>query len=1017
MSRTASVNSASTVIFNDRSLGLSDGQRRVPRSKPLVLKSDARQASNSSSTHRIASRCSTRGPLGTYHAASEDSEEEREAISRRISQASSQRLSSMNFYQLTHPEQGASRDSSPDVSPLTTPFGSSEKLETDKKHDSYLFPLPPSGAQTTRRDQPLVLDLQPSNFNGLGLDTFGDAAVEEASSATPVPFAPEFYDSDGLTGSQGWSPSTYAPSQCPSPLADRSPSLGGHSRSVSFTQPLSIRKTSSKHTAEDESMMVHEDNQNDDVCDEDQRKLSRLQSSLALLGLRDEAEHIHDDQASNDAASESSPKTSPMRLDARMFYSPEHGAPSLAEQLAFACGNGYHYEVEDGVSHHDSALDYLPLWLQQRLEQTRRDSVDSMGLNPLSGLSGEVGDSWTDAHGHGSDALSRNNSRRSNRTSIYTSLGSPILSGPMAASSQEEGDWLGAGVDSTSVAAATAAPENETEEFPKRRLSQPRLSLSPHLSSLREFSYLTLFGDGGVEAQQAAAPSSNAEYLFSPPLSTPELERQCEGTGFLDRLDSFPSPVPARPSSIGMQPFAMVLNEGKLPKGLTGSKSMVNLHAKRIDEDDKDDVEEVQAEQTIEMDTSATSMFDPATRPAMPKSQSTASILNRGRPVRQCTYLERKPDVITVTRNKPSLSSKADGRPAMPSRAPPAVPKRSSSMGRLSASAEIRQSYLEQSKAEEFAAKVETEGISPPVQLIPGHRNSGSKSMLTMDKGMLFAPVTPRLPSEEPRGSVCRPAIDLHAGGRPRTLSREASIAMKQAQREASASSSNRKMSKSSSTSSVPARPLFSTSIFRKSNSSTASLPKASKSVADLRGANIGPKDEVVAGQDVVSTQPAGKLKSKKSEAKLAKSSVKTEPRQAPPTNAHPQIRAISRPSLNNAGFLRSPAQDNAVFPASQSMPILFVARTQSQRKRGETGIPETTPSPLLPSHFRSGKNRHSTRATRWSSAQALMEGQDAIREEREPSRESERSALPTPTGCVLVVEEHVVSEERTRVM
>lgn len=988
----------------------------------------------------------------------------------------------MGFYQLNYLDQGASQDSSPEASPLTTPYGSLEKIKPTKEQESsYMFPLPPSIDDNT--SEPGLLHLKQERFSGLGLDGLVAEAKVTATPQHPageVAFAPDnFYDSDGLTGSQGWSPSTCAPSRCPSPL-EHDQSFRGHSRTASFTRPLSIRKSSGKQG----SIIVHDNPEDDDMRQsyhhtDDDTKLARLQSSLALLGLsqgQDFPDSHSDADHASDAASESSPKSSPVRLDARMFYSPEHGAPSLAEQLAFACGNGYGYEVPQGVSHHDSALDYLPPWLKQRLEQGRRDSMESsssLGLNPLSGLRAETGDSWTEAHGHGGGDLSRSGSR-STRASIYasTASGSPILTGPLSATSHYVRP-TGGSFDSNSTSAFTAdtaasihrqanlandaikqvdvehlfhhsltrqSQAGSEESFPTRGIStaQPRLSLSPYMSSLQEFSYLTLFGGEGEADTEAsvAKPSSQAQMqaLFSPPLSTPELERDCQGDLSFGCVDGLPSPVLARPSSIGMRPFALTDSMSMPSRGLVASKSMFDLHSRSLFNDEDD---ETQDETVISQPAAV------APPPAMTTSQSTSSVLNRGRPVRQGDYLQRRPDVITVTRNKASLSSNPDG-PARPTRLPPPVPKRSSSMGRLSAAAAIQQSYMDKSKAEESAAKAEAkDSRSPPVQLIPGHRDSGTKSTLAIDKGMLFSPQTPKMPAagvpaQRPAAvsfvSSSRSAIDLHAEVRPRTLSREASEAMKMAKLESTAGS--QKMTKSSS--STSSRPFFSTSIFKRSNASSVSLPKASKSVVDLRE-SVGPLDAEVTApiEEIKSSKKSAKSKKiQKAESKSLLGRPRTKSQSAPsppevavppaaPVRSHsepaeallataaqskkvPQQWEVRRPSVNNHGFIRSPAQDSAIFPASHSMPVLFVARTQSQRRRGETGIPETTPSPLLPSDFRSGNGRRA-RATRWGSAKAMID-ERGIREEEET--QSERSALPTPSGCVLVVEEHKVSEE-----
>ncbi|CAO1625742.1 unnamed protein product [Sympodiomycopsis kandeliae] len=1093
-----------------------EGSRRVPRSKPLVLKTDSRHVSQVGANPELnPSRCSSRGPLGSYNPTGDDSEEERRSTSKRISQNATHRFSSltlqqqMGFYSLKHVEP-TSQSSSPELSPLTTPYGSVEKLKTAKDGQAdYMFPMPP----VTRAEKPALQDVGKDHFSGLGLDALLGLPLQQAEQAeTPVPqrhgataFAPAHYDSDsGLTGSQGWSPSTCAPSVCPSPLND-SESFKGHSRSVSFTQPLSIRKTSGMQG----SIIDHAGALDHSFHNEDEVKLERLRSSLNLLGLQEEADHRapdSDDGHSSDAASESSPQHggTPLRLDARMFYSPEHGAPSLAEQLAYACGNGYGYEVQEGVSHHDSSMAYLPTWLQERLDMSRRDSqlsASSSGLNPLSGLQAEVEDSWTEAHGHSGNL--HNADRRPTMSSTATSnrtsaaLGSPILQGPLSAVESHARE-TGGSFDSNASSDFTAetAPsihreanlannsikqidvqqlfrntqlgrstldmnENTFEAVSRAASSKPRLSLSPQMNLLQEFSYISLFNSADQEElfpPQESRSSDGPHALFSPPLSTPELERECRmsGTEFGD-LVGFPSPVVARPSSIGMRPFALPVQEQSqsLPqrRGLVASKSMFDLHSQSLSADQDGDDDEALEGQTLVSPKMTVGSVAMASQTTLPTSQSVASVLNRGRPVRQCGYLQSRPDVITVTRSKPRLTP--DGVPARPSRLPPPVPKRSSSMGRLSAADAIRESFLEKSKAEEFASKVESgQNGAPPTQLIPGHRNSGSRSMLAIDKGMLFSPPTPQMlsgkkmpttasqPALSSAAGVTRPAIDLQATTRPRVLSREASAAMKQAKFE---SDNGRKMSKSSSTTS--GKPLFAASIFKRSNASTASLPKASKSMVNLHRevAEVGPKNESMAPIDVseapVKAKSANNRSSSKGEQKpssktflgrsrtksqsaasaaIAKTSIsapcrpsrcQSEPAGIPKVSAsskhRPQMWAVERAGSNDVKYLRSPAQDSMIFPASHSMPTVFVARTQSQRRRGETGIMETTPSPLLPSHFRR-EARGVSRPTRWSSAKALIDERGMKIEKSE----HETSALPTPNGCVLVVEDRNVREE-----
>lgn len=922
---------------------------------------------------------------------------------------------------------------------------------------SWMFPLPPQAPKLS--DKPAQLDLKLEGLSGLGLDgiaTYSLTSIDpdaplNADSASTSPQTSEsslesqaghrnYYDSDGLIGSQGWSPSTCADSVFPSPSLDQEDDAEeGEFNTSIVTRPLSICKASARSSS---SLFRDEEEESDEYCEplyssEDQQKMERLRSSLTLLEFDSpvvQVEEVEIVQQDYDLTHLAPPSA---QTDLRMIYSPEHGAPSLAEQLAFACGNGYRYNVAESFSHYDSAVEYLPQWIRpQTIEMSPAPSLD-----PFSGLRAETGDSWSEAHGGDMD----------DRLSLYSPDGARLSRGPSllgryhheATSTQSAEDEpaspvgsISSGSDSfkssrSSIALSSATAHTcysdsleAVKEVSVEQLSQAENEASagalkqsiqdddvgrsangsPGTEALAEFSYMTLLNDLVPSTPLPLSFESQCFGLLSPPLSTSEVELEMQTHGStLEPLSDLPSPT-EESFPVGSLPF-------------NNSSSMASIHSQLLS--------------SASLADGLSSRADFEGSSSMVRSQSSTSILDRGRPIRGGTsFLPQRAGVARVQQTLPP--------PRQPSAAKVNIPKRISSRGRLAQHADEKESIDQPKKVKEWVSKVsaeaktstvtpvDTSAPKPVARLVaPTHSRQSSNASIpsSLIPGQGHASQRPFKPGHRTVSSTSRasplpmsrdssrPGIDLLATNRPRVLSDEAYEGLQQAMKEAQAARSKKQhLDQSSargmmtSSQSMPAGLAVNQSyrgqphhhLRFKDQASAPATPSKCKEQPQPSDYSSKARPVMAGSQSMVQlpsvVQSARQGLPSSSSSKSVKMELPAQPERAQSLPQLPQ--KPSRPTIF--------ARDQQAAP----LPTLFTARSASQRFRGDTGIPETQPDlRRLALQARDGPRQRNqfgggivSTVVRWGHARALRK---------------EEIKTQTPGGCVLVVEEHQSTTEK----
>ncbi|PWN28283.1 hypothetical protein BDZ90DRAFT_144210 [Jaminaea rosea] len=976
------------------------------------------------------------GPLGGYDTRSAQMARRRRAASQSAALSPSRRPALFRRqHQRTSSSSSAATetylvdyydDSSPEFTPLFTP--PAERRAPSKKRNSrrsqsasatsYPFPLPPHSSDDGHSEQEGV------HFGGLGLDlgpNWNELIDRPDAIESPCP-AQACYDSDGLTGSQGWSPDTTAfdtGSNMASPFVDDI-SLGGFAGHV---QPLSIRKASTMRRASSDDETYLEPFSIDAEAADETEKLARLSNSLSLLSMDAETEHEEATAFIQEAEAGSAMSPSVVRA----IYSPERAAPSLAEQLAFACGNGYQYRGSTpavGMARvvSSSAEGYLPR------QSNGSSPAMSLCLDPLSGLRAEVGDSWSDAHGHGSDRQSRcwdeddreedsfwvrresiaeegsndasvviddddddvasmgmrSAPAKSRQVSLFlpspTMVSSPILSGVLSSTPPNNS----APTDFQALAAAhkeirveqlfrqpfaesDTSPESPSiEEVPSRQeraasptvneLQQlPTASPDMHFFGQEFGSYLSLMDAGSPKSDDINEARTNGcrRSPRPPPITLPKSTL----SPTMDAEASFDLSSFKTPEPLSDLP-SPTATDGERPFPFAGVRPSIDIVDSRTALPASFSMMNTPAHphQSI---CSAVSMAVTQSRATeMTASTSTSSVLDRGRPIpasASCGFLGRNRDE-NIRLARAQAAATLEGTPAT------AGPK----------------SRVTGPLTEEAIAKSQMPRI-PKRSTSMGRLRIESQSEVSPSKDAAALP-TPPLPHSSEAEAI-----------------RRVWWQQQMEQREASPTSIRPVLAPSASmpASLIPGHPHSSDAPKRPSISSSATTSssfiersRSPRPRALSRGASEALKKELAA-----STRPRG--------LPASQSMVCLPTTRAPHT---PAKKVASMPPIQ---------KETAPLP----LPTLFIARTHSQRLRGDTGIAETNPRLIAKAtrarrEVSNGILLHSTmraaptaspvpaQRIRWASVEAAGRG----------SMDSQSSKMQTPSGVILVVEEKSVT-------
>lgn len=806
---------------------------------------------------------------------------------------------------------------------------------------SYMFPLPPQGAVGSAKDE---------DFAGLGLDldfNYDDFLQRRDSSdggPTTSESKVESCNSDGLTGSQSWSPDTTA--------HDAGSTFGLPQDQVTLSHiddvpPLSIRKNFLLPLADRETAQKTATNDNDDT------KIDLLRSSPILPGLPHEA--------------------------LGGLVSPWSGD---ADVLSESVHESDHHSVTTASS-----------------------------LGPFSGLRAEVGESWRETH------WAPSADTQADDTDLDAQFQGIILSHhslERACSMKTSPDQVDALYQRHSVQGLTTPTTCSSVAFHSPILSGLLASVatalptqglgtraaSPELASLRaEFgSYVSLietsdsaaFGPPSMSRATEIAPCD----VFSPPLSDAELG----GVHTPEPLEEFPSPCVN-----GSSPFNAVLTDSRT--SATASIAMLSARTEK-------DLQRIHAA----LDKAPS---DDQPTPASDSSAHilTSSVLSRGRPIPAST------SASSFLGGQRELGARlARGRDPVPlrercpneaSRQAPCIPKRSNSMSRVRAAknleestatrsvysqaASIQRVWREQNRSVEFAEQVKD--LSLPKVLVTAHPSAlsnaaaGQRTCGIMFMGDADRPIDKFDSEFIGRG---RSAFDYDDAGRPLTLSQEARAALAQ-------EICKNKPSKFASTPSLFSHFRAVSSEKRKKQAAVRTSRSGSKTASPQHAARSNQATLLFETDDAPIANDAREVKvidtdHRGSNSSIARPRVVSSTKRGMPYSVGTGVSAASTDQSARQASRRKIFVAQAPMVAPCSMPTLFVARTPSQRRRGDTGIPETQPRVIAAakqaaaSGVRKGVLKNSAQSVgkaRWSQVQALRKPQHDI-----------------SNGLVLVVEE-----------
>ncbi|PWN97799.1 hypothetical protein FA09DRAFT_329964 [Tilletiopsis washingtonensis] len=820
------------------------------------------------------------------------------------------------------------------------------------RSETFAFPEPPAAglmglglgdigngfASLHRRPMPR-LRIPPS-------PAWAQDATEWVNGLSPLAAASSS-DECGLTGAQGWSPDS---SSLPSPALASSPR----------TAPLALQK---RRTV---SQPAPPPAANDD--DDDEEEPEEYPFPLVPTQQR--------------------PSFGLLRLPADFS---ETRAPSLAEQMAFACGLGSdcEWETEAPVAvarpasqAYTSAAAYLT--------QSYGTSDDERPL------SAEVGHSWTGRLQSDSEddeaafwrapVASQSALSRSNTVTSTLTADSPILSGHLAADSGASSDESLASPRSafsssgaSDASSATSHGVHSMHGYGTKQLQrQPAPAFSPveidrlfHTSlltplaapctpqlvtpevaheqgeaaqpgspgMLAEFSYL--LADGGVE--EASPASTVACGVFSPALNDAELNLPTTPAP----LEHLPSPTPTP----GAFPFA----RSTPALALLSSASCPAPASSRTED----------ARLLQSASTAPSHMFKSASfAGAVPAAEAPASVLSRPRPgTRRSTFFggagpavdraQTPPKVIVLQLRRPSGSptSAASPRPSIPGR-------RSSLECKPASVAEARAQVVAPSRNSPEAFWQETRAELAPctAAALPAAALPTAASAPQLD-ALAGAPRPRRVPVP----SVS--ALELLGGGAAKNAA-----GMSRSRSELLPSTAPAGVLSPRAMAEVREACRQKQAFLRAAAAAGVAGPSAQRPSSAMSGSLAAPSPRSVRfSQEVV--------------------------RSAAPSVALLSPTSILKPSRPTSAQSAPPAPRSHGMVASASLPTLFVARSHSQRRRGVTGVPETEPTAQALAKL--GLNVGC--ATRSSTVRAV----------------SGAAAPAAPSGIILVVEEVVHEEER----
>ncbi|CAO1628897.1 unnamed protein product [Parajaminaea phylloscopi] len=833
---------------------------------------------------------------------------------------------------------------------------------------NYLFPLPPSKDETADKGY---------TVSGLGLDIddhLSHLLCRRPSSdaeTCPSESLVDSYDSDGLTGSQGWSPesSAYdAGSLFGSPVADST-----------FSPPICVKPLSiSKSSSADGTAPCGEEPVEPVFSEQhspwtgrglshgpaEQEKVQRLRNSLVLLDFEDDL-----------------------------------SLTVLGESQLVSLDFIDTRQNDDGAEAGDEESLYL-------------GASAPLHLHPLGGYLPEIGDSWSESHCVSAEnesclasprqewascapPMPSVRSRRPPAVKVNpadckvpmeaelspasvssATFASPILSGILAA----EVPLRNAHAEPASPATASSSASSGRSEA---EASLIPAEVSPDMAALRrDFGTYTPLIDVTNDPCVAGPRETCTAHVFSPPLSDEELGTLCTPRP----LDNLPSPP------VHSTVFGTVLVDSR--HGIMTSFDMVNTASQEgyhgihsALQSTADDVQTSQSADPTDGCSEAPVQSVLARGRPFPSSISANSFLGgqRGEHAR----LARARGVsITVDSCKTEVEGTKDPEQQ------PRVPPRGTSMSYAEESAQTKKEQAirrrEQDKSSQFAARNSRE-LSLPTALVPAHPSTVGKIPVEHPIGVIFTSREGDRPAQSAADKGSRVAFDDDKAVRPRTMSQRARQALQTELAEQKI-----------------ARPVAFVGRRRPDSEATRSSAQLSivpshKSILKLEAdtkAVSGREQETAHGERDDQIHPSRLVQ------EIRPFHCPTPPATVPrivfsTKRAMPQVENSSATPHAEPETPRKKAEPIAAaapIRASHSMPTLFIARTPSQRRRGDTGIPETQPDVIAAARMIGSGRRggilkftaaKGLKKARWSEVKALRGGHDDI-----------------PSGLVLVIEE-----------
>ncbi|CEH12109.1 hypothetical protein CBOM_00116 [Ceraceosorus bombacis] len=784
-------------------------------------------------------------------------------------------------------------------------------------------------------------------------------------------------DTDELTGSQGWSPySSVAPSPALGMTASTAPLIFHRQEPDKLRAPMARRTVSQPGTAKEEKMAYSPE--------PDEYPFPEMPGGHKRLSMT----------------------FSPLQLP--KWGSVEHHAPSLAEQMAFACGLGSDLEWDTQTSaanDHQDSFAYTSASAYVTVPELQEEQTAELYRSWTSHIDAgaALADEATFWTGAGAD-LTRSNTTAS---TAYVLADSPILQGKLALSQNSPGGSVSSersdsAFSQPSVASSVTSISSDhfhesslsksisiDQLFERSLLATPlKVTDSPQVAVTREGSPHQLADEFSYLADAALAALSPVPcQVFSPALTDDELGL----IGTPAPMQSLPSPMPA----------TQQIEPARLALASTVSCPAVPASYRP---------ELVQEDQRLLRSTSErpSSMFE--SQPAA--SSRPMSVLERPRPGTRGSMLfggayqdveraQARGSAQTQRRDSGTLSSE-QRRPSVPARPCPPVPKRRSSLdmrnlvgehndaaqcgiasctpvqsGPRAMSRNGSQAFWEETK-HALGEKVASKPTSAALPDLEARRLSVSMAGIPISM-MTSAQSAPQIARVPPSTS-------------PATGARKELLAQLQAQA-ATMTRSKSELPISSAQHSVRRKPAGILTA-----SEMQEIRRACKQKQDfLRAAATagvkGPSDI----RHSVHFDESVRLQHQYASGQRSTPRIVVSPAQSLPVpcTSKSTLRPKSAQSSRSVGGMSS----------SLSLPTLFVARTPSQRRRGHTGVPATEPGSLALAKL----GISSGAPTRTSMVSVGGNGRG--------SSNSGKSDVKTPEGVILVVENVIQEESRVLVV